>query len=109
MTLGSITGKVATDPTARIMRDGSLTAQFFIQDEASVYHHVRCFSALAAGAAAFLKTGTLVLVRGKLKAETWTDHNDIRHSQMRILAIRIDILDAMTTSAKARADNNEGK
>lgn len=108
MTLESKSGRVATDPTARVMRDGTMRAQFFIRDEQDVYFHVACYRELAEGAAAFLKTGTLVTVRGKCKIEEWIDHNDIRHLQTRILAIRIEILDAMTTSVEARADNYEG-
>ena len=92
MTLESISGRVATDPTAKVMKDGTMRSQFFIQDKQDVYFHVACYRELAKGVAASLKTGALVLVRGKFKTETWTDHNDIRHSQTRILAIRIEIL-----------------
>ena len=98
MNMESITGRVATDPTARVMKDGTMRSQFFIQDKQDVYFHVSCYRELAEGAAAFLKTGALVTVRGKCKIEEWIDHNDIKHWQTRILAIRIQILDPIESN-----------
>jgi single-stranded DNA-binding protein len=79
MTIESITGKVASDPTTGVMRDGTVIARFFIQDEQSEYHQVACYYTLAGGLAAFLKIGTLVTIRGKIKVYSWIDHNGIKH------------------------------
>lgn len=98
MTMQSITGKVASDPLARVTRSGVTTAQFFIKNE-QLYYHVRCYSALAETVAAFLKTGAVVTIRGKFKVDSWIDHNDIKHWQTRILAIGIQILDPIESKA----------
>jgi len=101
MTLESISGRVATDPTAKVMRDGTTRSQFFIQDEQSVYYHVACYFSLASRVATSPKIGNLVAIRGKFKIDSWVDHNDIKHWQTRILAIAIQILDLIESEATA--------
>ena len=96
MTMQSITGKVASDPLARVTRSGVTTAQFFIKNE-QLYYHVRCYSSLTESVVAFLKTGAVVTIRGKFKVDSWIDHNDIKHWQTRILAIGIQILESKAT------------
>lgn len=102
MTVESITGRVASDPSAKVMRDGAMTAQFFIQDEQSVYYQVVCYYSLAERVATFLKIGTLATIRGKFKTDEWIDNKNLKHWSTRILAIRIEILDS--TEPKAAED-----
>lgn len=88
----SITGHVATDPTARIMKGGTLIVQFCITTEGdgdSGWTQVVMFRKVAERAASLLKRGSHITVEGILKLSPWIDqHNTTRWSK-RIIAIHM--------------------
>jgi len=90
----SITGLIATDPTARIMKGGTLIVQFCItteEDGDSGWTQVVMFRKVAERAAAVLRRGSHITVEGILKLSPWVDKDNITRWSKRMIAIHMEV------------------
>lgn len=92
-----IQGRVSSEPSTRFAADGKavtkldIAVEEFGREKATSFFRVTCFGATAERCAD-LRKGDDIQVQGRLKQDSWTDHDGKQHSSVGIIAFSIQRL-----------------
>lgn len=109
-------GNVGQEPEIRVTTSGAQIARFSLatnerwtsrtsgeQQEHTEWHNVVAFGRLAEQVKDYVTKGRQVFVEGRIRSNSWTDVNGIKHTRMEIHANQIVFLGSRGAEAETRA------
>ena len=98
MNLVVVSGNLVADPEKQSGKTGTVYAQFTVAEsrktpagEKTNFFSCTCFGKTAEFLSEYGRKGGRVWVEGELSQDTWQDQEGKKHSQVKILAMRVEV------------------
>lgn len=95
-----IAGNLTRDPEVRYFDDGKAVSNFTValnersKDGKETTSFIRCaaWGDVALRSAELMRTGTRVIIEGRLNQKTWTDKDGKKHDEVSVIARSVDVV-----------------